>query len=392
MKKSIYSITISLILLTACGGDGNQSVDDLISSGNLEQIKQRRNELNEQQKEILGSIRKMDSVIDSRESNDNITLVTTLEVQPRPFNHYLELQGDVQTKQNILLFPEMPGTLEKVYVKEGDAVKKGQLLGRIDDGGLASGLEQLRTQAALAETTYERQKRLWEQNIGSEIQYLQAKTNYEATRNAVNQAQAQLAKSALRAPFSGIVDDIMQEEGSTVNPAAGMPVFRIVNLAEMYVEVAVPESHLAGVRPGKEVIIFLPVLGDSITTKVRQTGNYINPANRSFSVEVPVPNADGKIKPNLTARVNINDYSNPEALLIPPSVISENAEGQQYVYVATMMESNSMASAEKRIITTGLIQGDWVEVLSGLQPGDQIIDEGARRVREGQEIQIIEKQ
>ncbi|WP_445386184.1 efflux RND transporter periplasmic adaptor subunit [Robiginitalea sp. IMCC44478] len=392
MKKSFYSITISLILLTACGGGGNQSVDDLISSGNLEQIKQRRNELNEQQKEILASIRKMDSVIDSRESNDNITLVTTLEVQPRPFNHYLELQGDVQTKQNILLFPEMPGTLEKVYVKEGDAVKKGQLLGRIDDGGLASGLEQLRTQAALAETTYERQKRLWEQNIGSEIQYLQAKTNYEATLNAVNQAQAQLAKSAIRAPFSGIVDDIMQEEGSTVNPAAGMPVFRIVNLTEMYVEVAVPESHLAGVRPGKEVIIFLPVLGDSITTKVRQTGNYINPANRSFSVEVPVPNAEGKIKPNLTARVNINDYSNPEALLIPPSVISENAEGQQYVYVATMMESNSMATAEKRIITTGLIQGDWVEVLSGLRAGDQIIDEGARRVREGQEIQIIEKQ
>ncbi|WP_445383390.1 efflux RND transporter periplasmic adaptor subunit [Robiginitalea sp. IMCC43444] len=391
MKKSFYSITISLILLTACGGGGNQSVDELISLGNLEQIKQRRQELNEQQKELLGAIRRMDSVIDSRESNDNITLVTTLEVQPRPFNHYLELQGDVQTKQNILLFPEMPGTLEKVYVKEGDAVKKGQLLGRIDDGGLASGLEQLRTQAALAETTYERQKRLWEQKIGSEIQYLQAKTNYEATLNAVNQAQAQLAKSAIRAPFSGIVDDIMQEEGSTVNPAAGMPVFRIVNLAEMYVEVAVPESHLAGVRPGKEVIIFLPVLGDSITTKVRQTGNYINPDNRSFSVEVPVPNAEGKIKPNLTARVNINDYSNPEALLIPPSVISENAEGQQYVYVATMMGSNSMATAEKRIITTGLIQGDWVEVLSGLQAGDHIIDEGARRVREGQEIQLIEK-
>jgi RND family efflux transporter MFP subunit len=391
MKKSFYSITISLMLLTACGGGGNQSVDELISSGNLEQIKQRRQELNEQQKELLGAIRRMDSVIDSRESNDNITLVTTLEVQPRPFNHYLELQGDVQTKQNILLFPEMPGTLEKVYVKEGEAIKKGQLLGRIDDGGLASGLEQLRTQAALAETTYERQKRLWEQKIGSEIQYLQAKTNYEATLNSVNQAQAQLAKSAIRAPFSGIVDDIMQEEGSTVNPAAGMPVFRIVNLAEMYVEVAVPESHLAGVRPGKEVIIFLPVLGDSIKTKVRQTGNYINPDNRSFSVEVPVPNADGKIKPNLTARVNINDYSNPEALLIPPSVISENAEGQQYVYVATMMESNSMAIAEKRIITTGQIQGDWVEILSGLQAGDHIIDEGARRVREGQEIQIIEK-
>ena len=223
----------------------------------------------------------MDSVIDSHENNENITLVTTLEVQPRPFDHYLELQGDVQTKQNILLFPEMAGTLM-----------------RIDDGGMASGLEQLRTQAALAETTYQRQKRLWDQNIGSEIQFLQAKTNYEASLNAVNQAEAQLAKSAIRAPFGGIVDDVMQEEGSTVNPAAGMPVFRIVNLADMYVEVAVPESHLDGVQPGKDVIIYLPVLGDSIKTKVRQTGNYINPDNRSFSVEIPVPNTSVRIKPH----------------------------------------------------------------------------------------------
>lgn len=367
-------------------------MDDLISSGNLEQIKQRRQELNEQQKEILGSIRRMDSVIDSHENNENITLVTTLEVQPRPFDHYLELQGDVQTKQNILLFPEMAGTLEKVFVKEGDVVRKGQILGRIDDGGMASGLEQLRTQAALAETTYQRQKRLWDQNIGSEIQFLQAKTNYEASLNAVNQAEAQLAKSAIRAPFGGIVDDVMQEEGSTVNPAAGMPVFRIVNLADMYVEVAVPESHLDGVQPGKDVIIYLPVLGDSIKTKVRQTGNYINPDNRSFSVEIPVPNTSGRIKPNLTARVNINDYSNENAMLIPPSLISENAEGQQYVYLATGLNGESRARAEKRIITTGQIQGEWVEVLSGLNAGDHIIEEGARRVREGQEIEIIGKQ
>jgi RND family efflux transporter MFP subunit len=297
----------------------------------------------------------------------------------------------VQTKQNILLYPEMAGTLVRVFVKEGEAVRKGQVLAKIDDGGMASGLEQLKTQAELAKTTYERQKRLWEQNIGSEIQFLQTKTNYEATVQSVQQAEAQLSKSTIRAPFSGIVDDVMVDEGSTVNPAAGMPVIRLVNLSDMYVEVDVPESYLREVTPGKRVEIFIPVLGDSLVTTVRQTGNFINPANRTFKVEIPVPNSKGQIKPNLTVRVRINDYTNSEALLVPPGVISENSEGQQYVYVAAEIDSDQIARAEKRVITTGLSQNNHIEVLSGIQAGEQIILEGARRIREGQKIEIIEQ-
>ncbi len=285
----------------------------------------------------------------------------------------------------------MAGTLERVLVKDGDAVRKGQVLARIDDGGMASGLEQLRTQEALAETTFERQKRLWEQNIGSEIQYLQAKTEYEALGNQIRQAEAQLAKSVIRAPFSGIVDDVLQEQGSTVNPASGTPVIRLVNLSDMYVEVDVPESYLPSVRPGKDVVIYLPVLGDSIRTRVRQTGNFINPANRSFRVEIPVPNQGGNIKPNLTARVSINDYTSESAILVPPSVISENAEGEQYIYLAEDIDENGVGTAVKRLVTTGRSQGDHVEILEGIEAGDQIITEGARRVREGQEIQILNK-
>jgi hypothetical protein len=159
----------------------------------------------------------------------------------------------------------------------------------------------------------------------------------------------------------------------------------------MYVEVAVPESYLSSVKLGKEVQVYFPVLGDSLVTQVRQTGNFINPANRSFNVEIPVDNAGGKIKPNLTARVRINDYSNPEAMLIPPAVISENAEGEQYVYIATQINENGVGVAEKRVITTGQTQGNAIEVLSGLTAGEQIITEGARRIREGQEIEILEK-
>jgi RND family efflux transporter MFP subunit len=389
MKNIFFSLPIFLLLLAGCGDGQETSLDDLIAGGSLEEIKQRQQALTEQQRALDASLRKLDSTIASRESKRNVPLVTTLVIQPQEFEHFLDLQGDVQTKQNVLLYPEMGGTLLKVNVKEGDAVRKGQVLARIDDGGMASGLEQLRTQASLAETTYQRQKRLWEQNIGSEIQYLQAKTNYEATVNSVKQAEAQLAKSVIVAPFSGIVDDVMQEEGSTANPATGMAVFRLVNLSDMYVEVDVPESYLQGVTPGKRVQIYIPVLGDSIDTKVRQTGNFINPANRTFSVEIPVPNRGGNIKPNLTARVRINDYSEDKALLIPPSAISENSVGAQYVYIATEVDEDGIGKAEKRFITTGLSQGDLIEVRSGLEPGEQIIMEGARRIREGQEIEII---
>ena len=389
MKRIVYTLPVLLLLILGCGGNAETSLDELIASGSLEEIKERQKILTEEQRSLTLSLRKLDSVITSRESKRNVPLVSTLELRPAPFEHFLDLQGNVQTKQNILMYPEMAGTLIQVLVKEGDAVRKGQLLARIDDGGMASRLEQLRTQASLAETTYERQKRLWEQNIGSEIQYLQAKTNYEATVNSVSQAEAQLAKSTIRAPFSGIVDDVMQEEGSTVNPAAGMAVLRLVNLSDMYVEVDVPESYLEGVTPGKSVQIYIPVLGDSIATKVRQTGNFINPANRTFSAEIPVPNKGGNIKPNLTVRVRINDYTNPDALLVPPSVISENSEGQQYVYIATGVGPDGLGTAERRIITTGLSQGDQIEILSGIEAGEQIILEGARRVREGQEIEIL---
>ncbi|MBT8223402.1 MAG: efflux RND transporter periplasmic adaptor subunit [Eudoraea sp.] len=390
MKKTIIYILAGMALLQACQSTGNKSVDELISAGDLDAIKSKRQEMSEQQKAINAEIKLLDSAINALDLNKKVPLVTTIEAKTQNFNHYLELQGDVMTKQNVLIYPEMAGTLIEVLVKEGQKVRKGQLLAKIDDGGMGSQLEQLRTQAELAKTTFERQKRLWDQKIGSEIQYLQAKTNFEATQNTVEQAQSQLEKSRITAPFSGIIDDVIQDEGTVVAPGTGVAVFRIVNLSEMYISVDVPESYLEGVTKGKEVKVYFPVLGDSVTTKVRQTGNFINPANRSFSIEIPVPNQTGNIKPNLTARVQINDYSNAAAILIPQSVISENAEGEQYVYLASDTTENNLAKAIKKVVITGRTQGDYVEILSGIQNGDQVIKEGARTVREGQEIKIIQ--
>jgi len=377
------------MVFAACGNGTVQSVETLITEGNLEAIKLKKQELTEKQKILNAELRLLDSVINLKDSNSKLALVSTFKTDEQAFQHYLDLQGNVMTKQNVLIYPEMTGTLLKVYVKEGQKVNKGQLLATIDDGGMSSQLEQLKTQAALAKTTFERQKRLWEQKIGSEIQYLQAETNYLAVDNSVKQAQSQLSKANVRAPFSGIIDDVIQEQGTVVSPGSGQAVFRIVNLSDMYIEVDVPESYLKGVTVGKEVKVYFPVLGDSITSVIRQTGNFINPTNRSFRVEIAVPNKKRNIKPNLTARVQINNYSSDNAILIPQSVISENAQGEQYVYLATEADSNDMAIAKKQIINTGQSQGDFVEVLAGITPGSQVILEGARNVRENQQVKII---
>lgn len=387
MRKAIY-ITLSAAVLASCGGNSGKSLEKVMASKDVEAIRAKHAEISSEKKALEVQLKSLDSAIALLDDTAKLPLVTTIEVHPKKFNHYLELQGDVMTKQNVLIYPEMSGTLNRVHVKEGQKVSKGQLLATIDDGGLSSQLAQLRTQAELSKTTFERQKRLWEQNIGSEIQYLQAKTNYEAQQSAVKQMESQVGKSSIRAPFTGIIDDVIKDEGTVVSPGPGSEVFRIVNLSNMYIEVEVPESHLPNVTPGKDVKIYFPVLGDSVSTKIRQTGNFINPSNRSFTAEIPVPSHDGKIKPNLTARVMINDYTSDKAILIPQSILSENANGEQYVFLVDADSIQNDPVAKKVVIKTGKTQGDYVEVLSGINEGDAIIDEGARSVKEGQKVNI----
>ncbi|WP_437370052.1 efflux RND transporter periplasmic adaptor subunit [Maribacter litoralis] len=385
--KKLPILLIAVISLYSCGGK-DQSVAEIISEQNLEAIRAKKNEITTQQKLIDAQLKSLDSAIAILGNEEKLPLVNTLTAKKEVFNHYLELQGDVSTKQNVLIYPEMAGTLQRVHVKEGDRVSRGQVLATIDDGGLSSQLNQLKTQASLAKTTFERQERLWNQNIGSEIQYLQAKTNYEAAENMVSQAESQLGKSTIRAPFSGIIDDVIKDQGTVVAPGQGSEVFRIVNLSDMYIEVEVPEAYIGNVTKGKEALVYFPVLGDSMVTKIRETGNFINPANRSFEAEIPVPNKEGKIKPNLTAKVNINDYTSENAILIPTSIISENAEGEQYVFVADEANAEGESVVKRTIITTGKTQGAEIEVLTGLNDGDHIIKEGARSVKDGQKVKI----
>lgn len=386
--KYIYSIVIFALLAVSCSGNNKNSVDNVLESGNLETIRTKRGELVGEQQAINDKIKLLDEKIKTLDTTKHVPLITTFKAESEVFYHVLELQGNVTTKDLLTITPEYNGILTNVYVKEGQKVYKGQILAKIDDGGLSQQLAQLKIQAELAKTTYERQKRLWEQNIGSEIQFLQSKSTYQSQEEAVNQLNQQISKTTVTAPFSGTIDDIITEQGSVV--AAGQsPLMRIVNLDNMYIETEVPESYVSDVTKGKSVTVNIPVLGKSIETKIRQAGDFINPANRTFKIEVEIPNKDQSIKPNLTARLKINDYTSENALLIPQSVVSENSEGEQYVYIVTNKNAKGIGTAKRIIIETGKTQDDIIEVLKGLESGAEIIKEGARSVRDGQSVEVL---
>ena len=386
MKKIAY-ISLLGFIITSCGGDKKNATSTVIEKGTLEEMRAKRTELVTQAESLRKEMELLDVAIGKKDTNEKLTLITTLTAKDTVFNHYVELQATVQTKENLMLNAEFGGVLQQVYVKEGQKVVKGQTLARIDDFGLSSQLAQMETQAALAKTTFERQENLWNQKIGSEIQYLQAKTNYNSQLKVVDQMKAQLAKTVVRAPFSGTIDKIASERGSVVGP--GTPILRIVSLGNMYLEAEVPEKNIGTIKKGSDVIVAFPVLRETFNSKVTQAGNYINPANRSFMIQIAVPNKNGKIKPNLSSKIQLKDYSNPKAITVPTSIISENADGEQFLYVAQNPDKNGNAIAKRVIVKVGLSQGELVEIVDGIKDGDLIIKEGARSVKDGQKVAII---
>lgn len=387
MKHILSILTVAFILMS-CGGDKKNTVEKALASNNLETIRTKRAELVNEQDALHEKIKMLDEKITELDTTKNIPLITTFKAAHEVFKHMLELQGNVTTKNLLVITPEYNGILTNVYVKAGQKVSKGQILAKIDDGGLGQQLAQIQIQADLAKTTFERQKRLWDQKIGSEIQYLQAKSSYESQQQAVNQLKQQLAKTTVRAPFSGTIDDVITEQGSVVG-AGQTQLMRIVNLDDMYIETEVPERYVADVTAGKSVTVEFPVLGKTIETKVRQASDFINPANRTFKAEIAVPNKEKSIKPNLTARLKINDYTSEKALLVPQSIISENSDGEQYVYVVKDKNAEGEGVANKIIIKTGKTQGEIIEVLDGIEDGAEIIQEGARSVRDGQTVKVL---
>src|SRR5690606_584059 len=298
--KNIVAIILFSIVLVSCGNGEKTTVNDIIETNDLPTIRAKKVELSKQQRELALQMEQLDAAISKLDPNSSIPAVKTQVVNDTLFRHYTRVQGDVATRENIIIYPEFSGLLTRVYVTEGQQVSKGTVLATIDDGGLRSQLSQVESQAALAKTTFERQQRLWEQNIGSEIQFLEAQTAYRSAQNAVDQLRSQLGKTSVRAPFSGVIDEVITDEGQVVNPGQN-ELFRLVNLNNMYVEASVPETYLNMIKTGTNVIVEIPAINEEFEGVVKQVGSYINPNNRTFQVEVTIPNSKGLVKPNLIA-------------------------------------------------------------------------------------------
>ena len=389
--KNIYLLFLSAIIFNSCSNKTALSVDEILATNDVAKISSKKIEIDTELERLTTSLNKLNSKLNSLNKDKNTPLITTFKAQEQVFDHFIELQGNVQTKQNVLVYPEMPGILKKVFVKEGQQVVKDQLLAIIDDGGLSQQVLLLEANEQLAKTTFERQKRLWDQKIGSEMQFLQAKTSYNSQKSATKQLKQQLGKFTINAPFSGIIDDVFKEKGTVVAPGPGAEIFRIINLSDMYIETDVPENYITSITKDKMVEVNFPILGETFNSTIRQVGNFINPSNRSFKIEVGVSNLEGKIKPNLTAKLKLNDYTNQYAILIPQSIISENAKGEQFIYIVKDKKENNLAVAERLVIETGKTQGDFIEVTKNLTSDTEIIMEGARSVNNGQLVKVINK-
>lgn len=388
--KKIFSLTVlSLLIISCSGGAKNEDVDAVIKSKDLTKIKNSREIVHQEYEKIGAELAKLDKAIADLDPNKRIPLVKTMIVKDSIFKHYIEIQGNIETKENIMISPEYSGILTQVNVKAGQRVSKGQILARVDDGGMSSQLAQVETQLALAKTTFEKQKNLWDQKIGSEIQFLQAKTSMESQQKAVAQIKSQLNKTLVVAPFSGTIDEVLIEKGKVVAP--GMNLFRIVNLKNMYVTANVPENYIEQLKLGAIVEVNLNSIGKVYQGKVRQIGNYINPNNRTFSIEIALPNPDNLLRPNQVAILKIEDYTNPKAVVLPENIIQETADGNKIVYVIDKSSTATTTIATQKSIEIGYVSGANIEVKSGLEAGETVITEGAKALKDGAEVEIINR-
>ena len=388
MKNSL--LLFCILLFIQCGSSDKQTTAEIIASKDLAAIQTKKTEVVKSMNTLKQELESLNEVIGQLDNEQKFLLVTSIETKVAPYDHFVSFQGTLETDKNILMYPEIPGLLKSINVVEGQNVKKGDVLAVISDSGLIDQLQQLEIQLALAKTTYERQNRLWEQKIGSEMQFLQAKTQYLSLEKSIAQMKDQVAKTTIKAPFDGIVDHLLADVGSSLAP--GMtPVVRVINLDEMKVSAEIPEIHLVNIKKAAKVAVNIPVLNKTIPAQINAVGNFINPNNRSFRVEIGLENSSGDLKPNMTVLLNINDYQNEAAILVPSKNILEDQAGAKYVYTLEAVPGQEdMYKAIKTFVKTGKNADNKTEILEGLSAGDLLVEDGIRLVKDQQLVKIIQ--
>ena len=366
---------VALVTLLACGDSG----DDLAAKKN--ELDSYRSELKELKTKIASLEEEIAAEDPSAVNQDKATLVTTMAVPTKTFRHYLEVRGSVTSEKNVLVSARVPAVVERVVVQEGDRVRKGQVLLVQDAKTIRRSIDELRTSLELATTRFERQKNLWDKKIGTEIQYLEAKNNKESLERRIASTQAQLDDYTIRAPFSGTVDDVLVKQGEITQP--GTPLVQLVSLEDMYINADVSEAYLGKFDVGDSVEVTFPSLNQSLMSTISAIGEVINQNNRTFTIEVKLPNETSLLRPNLLAVLRIEDFHQPDAVVVPANLILSDNQGD-YVYVAE--EKNGQLTATKKSVERGMTYDSETLITTGLSGGEQLIREGFRDVAEGMNV------
>jgi len=380
--KRILAI-VFIVMIASCKDDKPLTNDNVSLQEQKKQIEQQIDSLHE----ILNRINEQLTVEQTKEAPK----IEAFVVQPEYFAHYIELQGNIDTDGNVMVIPEVMGKVKKIYKNEGGKVRKGETLILLDDAVIRNQISEVQTQYELAKTAYERQKRLWDQKIGSEMAYLQAKTKKESLARKLTTLNSQLAKFKIKAPISGVLDDLMIKEGEMAAPQH--PVARLVNLSKVYMQADVSERYLPQIKKGTQVIIDFPELNKSIQSQVSYVGNFIHPNNRTFKIRVNLFNPDGELKPNLTGNIKIKDFEKQDAVVLPLSLVQEDKQGNNYVFVLLPVENETdVYQVKKQEIVLGPAYKGLVLIKSGLQYGDIIAGEAARGLTAGDRVKIANEE
>ncbi len=370
MKNIIYALAITAIFASC-----SSSVD---KKGELEKLKVQHDEL-------ATKIAKLEAEVYPAGIPSEIKLAT-VKVEPVTgcvFNHYVEVQGVVDGDQNVAVSPQTSGVVTAVYVTEGSNVKKGQILAELDAIVLKQSLDELKTQASLVSNLFDKQKALWEKNIGSEVQYLQAKTNKEALDNKIKTLQGQIDMARIISPISGTVESVPLKVGQMASPGQPTSAIRVINMNSVKIKADVSENYASKIQNGNKVIVRFPDLGKEIETKLSFTSRFIDPTNRTFQVECKIQSGEILLRANMIAYVKIKDYTNEKAFCVPVNYVQKNKDGK-FIFVAEQKANQWIAT--RRLVTMGMDYNGVAEILSGLAEGDKVISSGFQSLNEGAQI------
>ena len=376
MSKHL-TLLLSIILFTVgCSAPTNELET---AKTNLAELKSSKKDLDGQIKELEALIKKLDTTV----KEDKRILVVTKSPEKKEFKHYIQIPGRADSRQNIVVSAEAMGNITSIDKEEGDMVRKGQVIARIKSDVLGNQISELKTRLELATELFEKQKRLWDKKIGSEVQYLQAKSNKESLEKNIAALQAQQSNSIITAPISGYLDQIFVRRGQLVN--MGTPAARIVDLNHIEIEVEVSEAYIGSFKQGDKAFIKFPSIDETYEAPIKTIGQVVNPDDRTFMVEIDLSNKNGLIKPNVLANVRIATYENPETIVLPTSIVQQ---GKNDSYVFVVEKNGSETFAKKRTVKVGMTYRGQSEILEGISPDDQVITVGGRNVADGDPIRI----